>query len=109
MRTAVQKDIKLTDVARIVYNRVVKAGKPPAIQVTYYCGPKALDRYKETLCFDHAGYAAKKARQWWQSREIGVPPKSTDEALAKIRNLAVPKQIRVDVAGKYPEVVGYLF
>jgi DNA repair protein RadD len=93
------------DVQRVIYNRHQKMGKPPMIKVSYFCG---LHLFSEWICFEHGGFATKKAHDWWKARTgLKVAPPSTDEALKFVSQLRVPKRIRVWSNKKYPEVLGY--
>jgi DNA repair protein RadD len=95
------------DVQRVVYNRLIVRDSPPMIKVSYFCG---LQMFNKILCFDHEGYAGKKAREWWRymTSNVDTPP-STEDALKYITGIAAPKRIRVLTNRKYPEVLGYEF
>lgn len=95
------------DVQRVIYNRHQKHDKPPMIKVSYFCG---LMMYSEWLCFEHTGFAQKKARDWWRARTgLFVAPPTTEEALKCVSQLPVPKRIRVSVNKKYPEILSAEF
>lgn len=99
-----EPQIITADVQRVIYNRHQKAGRPAMIKVSYFCG---LRMFSEWICLEHGGIAAKKARDWWRER-MGtvIPPPTTDEALKWVSQLRVPKQIRVHINKKYPDVLG---
>jgi DNA repair protein RadD len=86
-----------------------KDDRPPSLKVTYHCG---LRIFKEWVCFEHQGYARRKAVQWWRSRnadfEEPVPTK-VSQALELSVDLFEPSEIKVVVNRKYPEIVGYEF
>lgn len=86
----------------ITFSEHNKHDRPPAIKVTYYCN---LRNFTEYVCFEHEGYASRKARSWWRERAPGEPPKTTAEALALIGGLRTPTHLRVWVNKKYPEIL----
>jgi DNA repair protein RadD len=93
-------------VDRVVYSVHHKEGKPDSMKVDYYCG---LRRFREYICLDHGGYAARLARQWWEMRSPwGVPPSVHDGMLA-INYLRVPNKITVAMKKTFPEIAGYEF
>lgn len=91
-----------------------KAGKPPAIRVSYYCG---IQRFSEFVCLEHGGYAAKRGRDWWRAHVKGAinlkgeieTPETTNEALKLIEHLNVPTHIRVWINKRYPEIMEHDF
>ena len=90
----------------VTYNIHKKEGKPDSMRVTYHCG---LRSFKEYICLDHGGYAARLARQWWELRSPwGVPP-SVADGMKAIEQIKAPKRIQVLDKKKYPEVCGYEF
>jgi DNA repair protein RadD len=103
--------VSIFNVYSMTYKRhVAKQSGIVSMQVTYYCG---LQSYSEWWCFNHAGYARKKARDLWRAavkeKEASVP-ESTEEALARIHELNQPKQIRVWTnKDLYPEVLSHVY
>lgn len=102
--------IETFDVDRVIYGRHEKKDKKtgvvlsaPMVQVTYFCG---LRMFKEFVCLQHTGLARHKAREWWKMRHKLDPPQTTDEALQYISELRKPRQIKVHVNKKWPEIVG---
>lgn len=94
------------DVKRVEVNRHEKKGKPPSLQVTYY---GELERHREWICFEHAGYAGQKAAGWWKRRFDGPIPTTVLDAMTLFladRLQAITKSIKVRQSGKYTEVVG---
>lgn len=83
-----------------------KAGRPPSLKATYFCG---LRVFNEWICFEHEGYAKHKAHDWWRERSAEEPPATSEEAKASAPALRVPKSISVWINTKYPEVKGYGF
>lgn len=94
-------------VSNVSYSRHDKRGGRPSLKVTYSCG---LTTYQEWICFEHQGYARRKAEDWWRKRAPGQPmPRSVNEALALSRGLSRPSQIAVRPSGRYFEITGYRF
>lgn len=89
------------------YRRHEKPGKPPSMRVDYCTGRIVGDWYSEWICFEHGGYAAEKARKWATLRGVSPAPTTVDEALDI--DWRRPSQIRVRLAGKFPEITGYRF
>lgn len=86
-------------VSSVTYRRHRKQGKPDSVRVDYLCGLKV---YKEWLCLDHTGIAARKALQ--RLSDAGLPPMSVDEAMQALPKTTPPVAIEVMEAGKFPEV-----
>lgn len=78
-------------------------GKPPTLWVEYTCG---LAKFSEWVCFEHVGFAQKKAFQWWIARSAQPFPKSVDLAVASIEahGISEPKRIKVVADGKYMRI-----
>jgi DNA repair protein RadD len=86
----------------VMYVRHEKAGGLPSLRVTYRCG---LSAYSEWVCFEHSGYARRKAEEWWQLRASGTPfPLTVAEALARRSELRRPSAIMVETVGRFFEV-----
>lgn len=76
------------------------------MQITYNC---VTQKYKEWLAFGSGNaYMDRKASAWWKYRSGADPiPESTDEAVDRAnRELRIPSIIRVNLAGKFPEICG---
>lgn len=82
--------------------------KPRSLLVEYRIA-ESIDRVREWVCFEHEGYARKKAEQWWGERSEDPVPASVDEAqwLADAGSCAKAIRIQVDSTEKFPRVVGY--
>ena len=94
-------------VSNVSYSRHDKRGGRPSLKVTYSCG---LTTYQEWICFEHQGYARRKAEDWWRKRASGQPvPRSVNGALTLSRSLARPSHISVRPSGRYFEITGYRF
>lgn len=92
-------------VSNVSYSRHDKRGGRPSLKVTYSCG---LTTYQEWICFEHQGYARRKAEDWWRKRAPDQPvPRSVNEALTLSRSLSRPSHISVRPSGRYFEITGY--
>jgi DNA repair protein RadD len=65
----------------------------------------------EWICFEHTGWAKKKAEQWWRKRSDAPVPESAEEAVALAEDgaLCPTKSITVrSIAGEeYTQIIGY--
>lgn len=107
MSSQVEQKIVRYEVTKVAYSRHEKPGRPPSMRVDYWSGYQIVAR--EFICFEHGGYAAQKAYNWWGVRAPGTP-KTVDEALEWIEMgcpVKWPRAIRVNEMGKYPEIVRY--
>lgn len=82
---------------------------PRTLRVDYRLG---FNRYQsEWICFEHKGWARKKAESWWHRRSNAPVPGTTTEAevLANAGALAATKAITVrSVAGEeFDRIIGY--
>lgn len=95
--------VEIFKVDHITCSQYNKVDKPPMMKVTYYCGLRKFDEY---VCFEHEGFAQRKARQWWTSRTTSVPfPASTKDGLELVEHIGVATHLRVWVNKKYPEIM----
>ena len=89
-----------------VYYRVHrKLGKPPSLRVDYLCG---MSTFSEWVCFEHQGYARRKAVQWWLNRAGPGErvPDTVIEALERQKELTPPARISVVPDGNYHRIRG---
>lgn len=98
--------VEVFAVDHITYSRHEKAGRPPMLKVTYYCGLRSFSEY---VCIEHDGFAQRKARQWWRERTKDAFPASTDDALTVASNVSAASHLRVWVNKQYPEILGHCF
>ena len=98
--------VEVFKVDRVTYAKHSKDGRPPTIQVSYFCG---LRMFREWVCLEHEGYARKKARDWWRDRANDEPPETTAAALESLDVLRTPLAIRVWLKPKYDEVMAYSY
>lgn len=113
----IKGDLPVVEVFRVehvTYSLHQKDGKPDAMKVTYYCGPRSFNEY---VCLDHDGYAGRKARMWWRERTNNPVPSRTDEpfklashyALEQAEHLKPATHLRVWINKKYPEIMSFCF
>lgn len=77
-----------------------------SLKVTYFTG---IQSFKEYVCLEHKGLAQHSAHNWWKQRYKSEPPKTVEEALKFTSKLRVPKNIKVHVNKKHPEIVSVQF
>ncbi len=85
------------------------ASAPKTFRVDYRLG---LDHWtSEWICFEHAGWARRKAEQWWRQRSPDPPPETAQEAvdLANAGALAETDfvTVRSVVGEKFDRIIGY--
>jgi DNA repair protein RadD len=100
--------IERWDVIDVHYMEHRKPGKPVSLRVEYI-GTGFHQRANEWVCFEHEGFARRKAESWWQKRGGRMPaPPTVDLALVRIECGELPPvaSIVLDTRGKYPEVKG---
>lgn len=93
-------------VDRVTYGRHHKPGKPCSLRVDYNCGYRRW--ISEWVCFEHEGFARRKAETWWREREGRLPaPDSVEIAIDRLsyEPMRQPIEIVVDTAGEYPRIV----
>jgi DNA repair protein RadD len=83
-----------------------KKDKPVSLVVSYRTIEGWVD---EWVCLEHTGYARQKAAMWWQRRGQPPVPETVDEALQRLSELRVPKEIRVGQEGRFFKVLGYFW
>lgn len=86
-----------------------KEGKPPSLKVTYEC--EDGNTVREFICFQHGGYATRKACQWWRLNEkaLGSLPATTLNAYGRVNELKNISRIKVAADGKFFKVTGREF
>lgn len=98
--------VEVFKVDHITYSTHEKAGRPPMMKVTYYCG---LRLFSEYVCIQHDGFAQRKARQWWRERSSAPFPESTEAALVQTDTLTAATHLRVWINKQYPEILTHCF
>lgn len=97
---------------RVRYSHHHNRERPlPVMRVEYEAGFQ--QRASEWVCFEHDGFARRKAESWWRNHGGNEPvPSSVDEAIVRAtdcKELLEPFEVVVDTRGKYPEVKGVRF
>jgi len=107
-----QVSINTYPVHEIRYSVHAKRNPPDAprsMRVEYRVG---FNRWQsEWICFEHEGFARRKAENWWRRRSIEQIPDTAAEAAGLAENgvLALTKSITIrSVAGKdFPEIIAH--
>jgi len=91
-----RRDERVLEVAYFVHH---KRGDPlarPTMRVEYRVGFNSWVR--EWVCFEHDGYARRKAEQWWRQRSSDAVPESVEEAVewAEAGALAPTQRITIE-------------
>src|SRR5699024_4002033 len=88
-------------------HRHEKPGGTPSLRVEYRCG---LTVHREWVCFEHGGYARRKACEWWYRRAPGIDvPDTVAAALRLSGRHAVPSELAIRPSGRFTELVGARF
>lgn len=93
-------------VDRVSYDEHLAKSGVLTLLVVYRCG---LLSFREWICFEHEGFARRKAESWWAYRSREACPATVADVLAVAGVLRVPSAVCVKESGKYPEIVGYEF
>lgn len=104
--------IETFPVHHMVYRRHKRGEKLPTLRVTYHCGAKGIQIFDKHVCFEHPGFAGKKARDWWRLRMFEeIPPATVEDAIERIDNgrLPIPQFVKVHVNLNYPEIIQEVF
>lgn len=100
-------EMQVFKIDHITFSRHDKVGSPPSMRVNYYCG---IRMFNEFVCFEHQGYARRRAVAWWMERAQGeAVPDRTDDALVRVADVRTPTHLRVWVNKKYPEIMAHCF
>jgi DNA repair protein RadD len=88
--------------------RLVKGGLP-AVEIVY-SDKNSKRKTSRFLCFDHSGFANRKA-VWWWTDNVGVPtPENSESARTLIEsNWVPPESIVITKKGKYFEVLKEIY
>lgn len=92
---------------RVVYGVHERSERPPSLKVIYYCG---LRMFREYICFEHRNFPLHMAHEWWRERAPDPIPTTVNEAIQRMNQIQVPRNLRVWMNRKpEPKVVGYDF
>lgn len=98
--------VETFDVDKVVYAVHDKAGGSKSMKVTYHCGLRAFSEWVPAW---HETGVKHKGKAWWEERADIELPETPEEAVELSDELTVPRQIRVWINKKYPEVMGHVF
>lgn len=99
-------EINEYQVVKVKYKKHHKEDRPPSFRIIYECDdPTGTRLISEWLCFEHAGWPKKKAKEFWEKVTGGEPPKTVDEALARKNILRTPQTIKVWEKANFPEIL----
>lgn len=100
----------------VVEEALSRKDQTPMLRALYFCGAQGVRRFSTFACFEHHGYAKRKAAEWWKQHchtdtIIGNdPPDNVRQAIAYSNDLFKPTHIRVWVnKAPYPEIMAYDF
>jgi DNA repair protein RadD len=85
-----------------------KSSCVPSLKVSYCISTIGI-WVSEWVCLQHTGYAREKASGWWQRRAATPAPRTVEEALTRVHELAKPVSIRIAHEGKFRKVTHYKF
>ncbi len=94
-------------VFEVHYRKWEKPGKPPTLRVDYMGALRQI--CSEWICFEHTGFARRKAEQWWKQRSDLPVPNTVEQALGIIyaEGIMEPRAVFVRPDGQYTRIVGY--
>lgn len=98
--------VEVFKIDHATYEIYQKSGKPPMMKTTYYSG---LRKFNEFACFEHDGFALRKAKEWWRLRTLLAVPKTTHDAMCQTDMLKVATHLRVHLNKQYPEILAHCF
>lgn len=94
-------------VKRRTLRRHQKIGKPDSLRVDYSCGMRI---FSEWVCFEHSGFAKRKALEWWQRMGGNTPfPDTVTEVLRRQHELRQPTTIEIVADGEFDRIRRHLF
>lgn len=94
--------MKVSDVTYKVHKKV---NSPDMVRVSYVCGLRVFNEY---VCVEHKGYAGHKARHWLDYRGM-TDAHTAVEVVDRDVEILKPFKIRIDMKGKYPNIIDYSF
>jgi DNA repair protein RadD len=95
------------EVESVNYARHQKQDKTPSMRVDYrIAGDGNIENViSEWVCFEHEGFARRKAIAWWAARCAADVPETVDDALRFASVIAVPKSITAVREGRFWRIV----
>jgi DNA repair protein RadD len=95
-----------------------KLGSPASMQVSYFAGNTSVGnltaitthQHREWVCFDHEGFARRKAESWWLKMGGSLPyPVDVKDAITRFSELTKPDEIQLKKEGKYYVITNHYF
>lgn len=103
----------LIEVAKWTCKTHKKLDSPDSLCVTYYPvqeGNIPAKTYQEWICFNHHGYARRKAENWWIKLTGFLPmPANVEDAMLRFSELKKPDYINVQKNGKFTEIINHVY
>jgi DNA repair protein RadD len=107
---SVMQQANLLEIKGMFFAQHTKEDKPTSLCVTYRPVNLAGIAHKEWVCFEHQGYARRKAENWWLKMQGNLPfPNTVQEAINRKNELTEPTAICVIKNGKFYEVNDHVF
>ena len=94
----------VTSVSKKIHTK--RGGGTPTLMVQYLSN---MQLFKTFLCFEHNGLPKHKAAEWWRQHCGDDVPTTVQEAYDRFGECRQAKQIKVDTAPKYPNIMEFLF
>jgi hypothetical protein len=110
-RPSTSKDVATYRVHCVTYSVHHKRGagvnSPRTMRVGYQIGPRKWQY--EWICFEHKGFARRKAEEWWNRRSPTRVPATTNDAvnLANSGALREPESITVRFGDPFDTIIDY--
>jgi len=104
-------DVETYRVQRVTYSVHQKRGTgvyaPRTMRVGYQIGPRQWQY--EWICFEHTGFARRKAEEWWKRRAPTRVPATADDAVKLANNGALrePESITVRTGDPFDTIIDY--
>lgn len=99
-------DNNVLKVLNVKYSIHKKKGRPNSLLVEYKTN---INKIPQWLCFEHQGWARKKAEMWWKVHSKEQCPLTTLGAFLASKSLPAPKEITIKKKGEYYEITEYTF
>jgi hypothetical protein len=86
---------------------------PPTLRIDYYCQPADEDlgnltetKIQEWVCIEHVGFAATKAKAWWDAHSNEPMPDTVDETLTMLdgHQCRMPARITTQKDGRWNRI-----
>lgn len=101
--------VKIFPVMSITHNihKPKNGNKPPMLRVNYFVAYNQC--YSTFLNFEGIGFSKHKAREWWRQHSKEQEPENTQDAFNRFNTCRTANRIRVNLTGKYPEILDWYF